>query len=179
MKRVPVNAKGHELPRMREHILKGVRTADVANYVNSVLACLACSLVIAANWPQLLTLASRTLTNIWFSWSRVKFTIQKKKMLINLYDVRDVSILIQLEDSFSVLSQWSRPWLGTFKSLSQLSRQCGIPNISLSYRPPRPVTGIVFFLDWKIQLLKIRIDTNFKKITSFVFIVTHRSYSKT
>jgi hypothetical protein len=30
-------------------------------------------------------------------------------------------------------------------SVSQLSRQCGIPNISQPYRPPRPVTGIALF----------------------------------
>jgi hypothetical protein len=29
-------------------------------------------------------------------------------------------------------------------SVSRLSRQCGILNISQQYRPPRPVTGIVF-----------------------------------
>jgi hypothetical protein len=29
-------------------------------------------------------------------------------------------------------------------SMSRLSRQCGIFNISQPYRPPRPVTGIVF-----------------------------------
>jgi hypothetical protein len=27
-------------------------------------------------------------------------------------------------------------------AVSRLSRQCGIPNISQPYRPPRPVTGI-------------------------------------
>jgi hypothetical protein len=31
-------------------------------------------------------------------------------------------------------------------SVSRLCRQCGILNISQSYRPPRPVTVIVFFL---------------------------------
>jgi hypothetical protein len=37
-KKLPVYAKGQELPRMREHILKGVRIAEVANYVSSALA---------------------------------------------------------------------------------------------------------------------------------------------
>jgi hypothetical protein len=33
-------------------------------------------------------------------------------------------------------------------SMSRFSRQCGIPNISEPYRPPRPVTGIalLFYL---------------------------------
>jgi hypothetical protein len=31
-------------------------------------------------------------------------------------------------------------------SVSRLSRQCGIPNISQLYRPPRPVTGIAFYV---------------------------------
>jgi hypothetical protein len=31
-------------------------------------------------------------------------------------------------------------------SMSRFSRQCGIPNISQPYRPPRPVTGIVLLL---------------------------------
>jgi hypothetical protein len=35
-------------------------------------------------------------------------------------------------------------------SMSRLSRQCGILNISQPYRPPRPVTGIHFFLSGRL-----------------------------
>jgi hypothetical protein len=31
-------------------------------------------------------------------------------------------------------------------SMSRLSKQCEIPNISQPYRPPRPATGIAFFM---------------------------------
>jgi hypothetical protein len=38
--------------------------------------------------------------------------------------------------------------------VSQLSRQCGIPNISQPYRPPRPVTFVIEI--YKITLLSLR-----------------------
>jgi hypothetical protein len=40
----------------------------------------------------------------------------------------------------------SRELITYLPSVSQLSRQCGILNISQPYRPPRPVTGIALLL---------------------------------
>jgi hypothetical protein len=34
------------------------------------------------------------------------------------------------------------------KTVSRLSRQCGIPNLSQPYRPPRPVTGIALLFTY-------------------------------
>jgi hypothetical protein len=50
-------------------------------------------------------------------------------------------------------------------SMSLLSRQCGILNISQPYRPPRPDTGIAFFTPSSYVLITDMLLINFRRQT--------------
>jgi hypothetical protein len=61
-------------------------------------------------------------------------------------------------------------------SMSRLSRQCGILNISESYRPPRPVTGIALlcFNIAQSQNFSVYILSSKKNLFSCKLIPTER-----
>jgi hypothetical protein len=65
--------------------------------------------------------------------------------------------------------------------VSQLSRQCGILNISQPYRPPWPVTGIAIFLLYKICINNLHmhdanIDTHTPVFRTLQEMHTNRPY---
>jgi hypothetical protein len=57
-------------------------------------------------------------------------------------------------------------------TVSRLSRQCAIPNISQPYRPPRPVTGIAL-LFFYVMYLKLLVGSWPNSI--FAFVIMYKS----
>jgi hypothetical protein len=110
-----------------------------------------------------------------YHWNFSIYLILPATLRPEVYSAFNKNVPEAEKNCFWVKLGW-RVWLPTLPlSVSRLFRQCGIPNISQSYRPPRPVTGIAllyfFMLYYSVSHLFLAVPPSvisYDRGTSFI-----------